>query len=184
MSNATNELMSEHRAIERVIGLLERASERMERGEQLPPAILAKAHGFLSEFVDKCHHAKEEGALFPAMAKNGVPTEGGPIGVMLMEHDEGRRYVAALGEALPGYAQGDPKAVAAVATNIRRYAQLLRAHIQKEDNVLYPLSDRVLSAGDKHGLEDEFARIEREVTGPGEHEKHLALIQELEAAAG
>ncbi len=184
MSIATEELMHEHRAIEKVIGLLERARERIQVGEQVAPATLAKAHGFIRDFADKCHHAKEEGVLFRAMAQRGMPVQGGPIGVMLLEHEQGRRYARGIAEALPAYGEGDAKAAAALAANIAGYANLLLAHIQKEDQILYPLSDRVLSEADKQQVAAEFERVEREVAGPGEHEKHLALIAELEALVG
>lgn len=184
MSTATNELMNEHRAIETVIGLLERARDRIKAGERLSPEILLRAHGFIRDFADKCHHAKEENALFKAMARRGVPVEDGPIGVMLLEHDEGRAYASGIGKAIPGYAAGDEAAAADLVANITGYARLLLAHIQKEDMILYPLSDQVLSETDKRDLAREFERIEREETGPGEHEKHLALIEDLRAAVG
>jgi hemerythrin-like domain-containing protein len=176
--------MNEHRAIETVIGLLERARDKIEAGERVSPDVLARAHGFISNFADKCHHAKEENALFKAMAERGVPVEGGPIGVMLLEHDEGRGYASGIGKAIPGYAAGDKAATADLTANITGYARLLLAHIQKEDMILYPLSVQVLSEADKQAQVDEFERIEREETGPGEHEKHLALIEDLRAAVG
>jgi hemerythrin-like domain-containing protein len=181
MSRATEELMHEHRAIERVIGLLFQASEKIQSGETVPVDSLAKAHGFIRNFADQCHHAKEEGVLFKMMGEKGVPTQGGPIGVMLMEHDQGRRYAAGIKAALPGYAEGDREASASLVSSIRGYGNLLLAHIQKEDQILYPLSDRIFSEAEKTELMDEFERVEREVTGPGEHEKHMALIDELQA---
>lgn len=182
MSKATEELMHEHRAIETVIGLLIRASDRIEAGETVPVDILARAHGFIRNFADKCHHAKEENVLFTMMVQKGVPNQGGPIGVMLMEHEQGRRHAAGIKAALPGYSEGDTAAGASLVSSIRGYADLLLAHIKKEDQILYPLSDRVFSPAEKDLLEAEFARVESEITGPGEHEKHLALIGELQAA--
>lgn len=182
MSKATEELMHEHRAIERVIGLLVKAGERIEGGRAVDPQALGKAHGFIRDFADRCHHAKEEDVLFKVMAQRGVPVEGGPIGVMLMEHEQGRAFARGIKAALPGYAQGESAAGASLLENIRGYADLLLAHIQKEDKVLYPLSDRILSQREKDDLAAEFERVEREVTGPGEHEKHLAMIEELAAA--
>lgn len=181
MSQATEDLMHEHRAIERVIGLLLNAAAKIELGTQVPVDSLEKAHGFIRDFADKCHHAKEEGVLFTAMARAGVPSQGGPIGVMLMEHEQGRGYARGIKAALPGYSTGSPEAAASLVGAIRGYGNLLLAHIQKEDNILYPLSDRVLNAAEQTQLSADFKRVEREVTGPGEHEKHLALIDELAA---
>ncbi|MHB9092213.1 MAG: hemerythrin domain-containing protein, partial [Chloroflexota bacterium] len=163
MSQATQELMNEHRAIETVIGLLQRGANRIETGEQIPPDTLARAHGFILNFADHCHHAKEEHILYPAMARRGMPTQSGPIGVMLSEHEMGRRYAGAIKDALPGYAEGDAESTAMLIKSIRNYADLLLEHIQKEDGILYPLSDRVLDDEDKAELMREFERVETEL---------------------
>jgi hypothetical protein len=55
--------------------------------------------GFFRNFADRCHHSKEEDELFPKMVEHGIPKEGGPIGVMLMEHDQGRAFVRGMSEA-------------------------------------------------------------------------------------
>ncbi|MCL4466598.1 MAG: hemerythrin domain-containing protein [Chloroflexi bacterium] len=183
MSEATQQLMLEHRAIERVIGALDKAADKISAGETVAPATIERALQFIRGFADQCHHAKEEAVLFPALGRHGVPREMGPIGVMLADHEQGRAYVKGMSAALPGYAAGDPTARAQLAENMHGYAGLLRSHIAKEDNVLYPLSDRALSAEEKAAMFEEFERIEREMTGPGEHERHLALIEELEAMA-
>ena len=48
---------------------------------------------FIRNFADKYHHLKEEDVLFMELEKHGMPREGGPVGVMLYEHDEGRAYI-------------------------------------------------------------------------------------------
>jgi hemerythrin-like domain-containing protein len=180
MSQATQQLLSEHRAIETVLVLLGRAADRIEAGRPVDPAVLDHAVDFIRHFADECHHAKEEGALFPAMVQHGVPKTTGPIGVMLADHDLGRSYVQVMVRVLPGYGAGDQASATALVESLRDYTELLKGHIQKEDLVLYPLSDRVLPVEEQAVLFEEFERIEREVAGPGEHENHLALIGELE----
>jgi hemerythrin-like domain-containing protein len=181
MSEATEQLMTEHRAIERVIAALDKAADKIAAGETVSATTIEGALQFIRGFADQCHHAKEETVLFPALVRHGVPREMGPIGVMLSDHEHGRAFVRGMSAALPGYARGEQAAGAQLAENMRGYAGLLRAHIGKEDNVLYPLSDRVLSPAEQETMSAEFERLEREMTGPGEHERHLALIEELEA---
>ena len=41
---------------------------------------------FSKNFTDVCHHTKEEKSLFPALEKAGLPTNMGPIAMMLMDH--------------------------------------------------------------------------------------------------
>jgi hemerythrin-like domain-containing protein len=83
----------------------------LEKTGRLPD----KGHGeeildFLVVFVDKCHHGKEEGLLFPALEAVGVSRNGGPIGVLLEEHRKGRSLTAEMTAAPAGLRKAAPGA--------------------------------------------------------------------------
>ena len=186
---ATDILMSEHRVIERVITSLETAAARLERGENVPPGFFLDAAGFVTGFADGCHHKKEEGVFFPTLVANGLPQRTGPIAVMLAEHEQGRVYIRGLREAAlslealgpaAGPAAGPTAARQAVVANAQGYARLLRAHIAKEDGVLFPMAAEVIPAAKQAAVVEEFERVEHEETGEGVHEKYLALADRLE----
>jgi len=177
---ATQILMGEHRVIERVLASLETAARRLEVGASPGAEYFLRAAEFIVGFADGCHHRKEEGVLFPAMEAAGVPRAGGPIGVMLAEHEEGRRITRAMRGAAERMGAGDAGARAEVRRHALDYVSLLRQHIMKEDNVLFPMAGRVIQAAGQSAVADEFERIEREETGQGVHERFLGLAAALE----
>jgi hemerythrin-like domain-containing protein len=65
-------------------------------------------------------------------------------------------------------------------TNARGYAALLRQHIQKEDQVLFPMAGRIIPADKQEQVVEDFEKVEHEETGAGVHEKYLALAEALE----
>ena len=148
----TDVLREEHRVILRALGVLEAAAARLAGGRLLPEGWWPEIIGLLRTFADKNHHAKEETSLFPAMVKAGVPSVGGPIEVMLEEHQRGRALVRAM-------ETGEPAARAAKA---REYVTLLREHIDKENGVLFPLADAVLDEAAQRALQREFDAVEAE----------------------
>ncbi|MFN2130532.1 MAG: hemerythrin domain-containing protein [Anaerolineae bacterium] len=176
----TEELKTEHRAIERMLRILEGVSERLESGGPVDPKHLAQIVEFIQVFADRCHHGKEEDLLFVAMAEAGIPTEGGPIGVMLREHVVGRGHVATMNRAAKQYAAGNDQGAEEFAAAAREYAKLLRQHIAKEDNILYPMADRALSQDKQRELLEEFEVVEQERVGPGRHEAFHKLLDGLE----
>jgi hemerythrin-like domain-containing protein len=178
----TAELSHEHQSILQMIRILGEIADRLEAGPAPNPDDLGRAVEFIREFADKCHHAKEEGYLFPEMEKAGIPREGGPIGAMLAEHVEGRRYAAAMGGAMEGIRKGDRGAAGVFASNARKYSTLLTQHIFKEDHVLYPMADARLSPAQQNELEACFADVEKNVVGEGRHEEFRALLRQLEEA--
>lgn len=183
MERASDVLRSEHRGIERMLRIVETASDRVESGQQVPAAVFRSAVDFIRGFADACHHAKEEGRLFPLLEERGIPRQG-PIGVMLSEHEEGRGYVRGMAGVIEGFERGDAVAVRSLIENARGYTGLLRQHIMKEDNVLFPMGDRVLTSEDQQQLVEEFEEIERKEMGEGVHERYHAVLDELEREMG
>jgi hemerythrin-like domain-containing protein len=175
---ATALLSDEHRVIERVLGALERLSKK-PAAEFLEP--WKKALDFIRHFADQCHHLKEEKILFLALEEHGIPNEGGPIGMMLLEHEEGRSYVRAMFDALGKIEAGDSSAQAVLCDNAKQYLRLLREHIQKEDEILFRMADEVISADEQKKLLAAFAQHEAEEMGAGVHEKYLTIARDLES---
>ena len=177
---ATDILSSEHRVIERVIASLETGANILESGQAIRVGFFTDAADFIAGFADGCHHKKEEGVLFIAMQAQGVPVEGGPIGAMLADHEQGRIYTRAMRSAAGKLAQGDLSARETVIQNARGYTNLLRQHIYKEDNILFPMADRVIPLAQHEQVSLGFERVEHEETGEGIHEKYLGLAERLE----
>ncbi|HEX7232537.1 MAG TPA: hemerythrin domain-containing protein, partial [Candidatus Binatia bacterium] len=99
----TEILSDEHRVIERVLDALQRLTA-LPVNQSLRQ--WREALDFFRGFADQCHHFKEERLLFPAMEEHGIPSEGGPIGMMLQEHEEGRAHVKAMIAAIEQFSTG------------------------------------------------------------------------------
>jgi hemerythrin-like domain-containing protein len=178
---ATETLMREHELILRGVAVLERMARRANAGQAVPAGDARSIIEFIRKFADGCHHAKEEGVLFPAMAAAGIPAQGGPVAVMLAEHEQGRAAVKAMDHAVSGF-DGTPGAAEAFASAAFAYTTLLTNHIFKENNVLFRMADQVIPASRDAELLAAYDEHEARVTGPGEHERFHAMIDALEQA--
>lgn len=179
MQDAIRELMDEHRVIEQVLAALDTFALRLEAGETEDRTALMDFVTFFREFADKLHHGKEEDRLFAEMERNGFPKEYGPLGVMYAEHVEGRSHVKALAELAgrSGPLDADERQVAA--RHALAYVPLLRGHILKEDNILYPMALQALRNEDLEALTRAFKAFESDVLGAGARERYLALADAL-----
>jgi len=142
---AIETLMAEHQQILGAIGALEAFAGEARRGGG-DAAELGRFVTYIREFADAHHHAKEEDLLFTAMVEAGFPRDAGPIGVMLGEHDEGRRHVRELAEVAGATAPWTDADRARLHAAALGYADLLRSHIHKEDAILYPMAEARLPA--------------------------------------
>jgi hemerythrin-like domain-containing protein len=181
---ATDILKREHRAIESVLDSLERASQAVKGGREVPAWVVADGLDFIRSFADRCHHGKEEGRLFPLFGERGLPARGGPIQMMLIEHQEGRKYVRQAAAGYEKWVAGDAEAGAAMAGALQSYIELLRGHIYKEDNILYPMGDGLITPEDDRLLVKQFDEVEEKEMGPGLHEKYHEMIEKLEEETG
>ena len=59
------------------------------------------------------------------------------------------------------------------------YIKLLTQHIDKENNVLFPMADQRLSQEKQLQMADQFERLEVERIGEGRHEAFHKLLEDL-----
>lgn len=176
---ATDILMAEHEIILSVLDALERGAEKLRAGGTVPAQFFLDAADFIRNFADRCHHMKEEGVLFKTMVERGFPGEHGPIAVMLSEHEQGRDFTQDMAEAAQKLEKGDDSARNAVAHAALSYVALLRAHIQKENQILFPMAANFIPEPEHEAVEKAFEEVERTGTGAGVHEKYEALARAL-----
>jgi hemerythrin-like domain-containing protein len=175
---ATQQLKEEHQGIKIVFRILEKICENLKADGSISTEHFEGILEFLKVFVDRCHHGKEEDLLFPAMEQVGIPRQG-PIGVMLAEHAMGRKFVKAICDAYSEYKAGKASASAGLIENAKGYIFLMLAHIDKEDNVLYPMGDSLFSKETQEALYEGFEKIEIERIGIGKHEAFHGMIDKL-----
>jgi hemerythrin-like domain-containing protein len=181
--NPIETLKNEHEAVRLTLKILDTIVTDAERTGTVPrPEHLEQLFEFFRVFVDTCHHGKEEALLFPALETVGIRREGGPIGVMLNEHERGREHVRGMKSALARVQNGDSDAVSDLARHARAYIQLLDQHIEKENNVLFLMAAQHLPADTLSELNGEFEKIETEKIGAGRHEAFHRMLEELESA--
>ena len=172
----TEELKAEHRAVMVTLDILEKIAIDFEAGREINLDHLNGIMEFLTIFVDKCHHGKEEKVLFPAMVKAGVPDHGGPVGMMLLEHEEGRKYIRGMKSSLAAIGQGSKDDGQIFVQNAMSYKKLLTQHIYKEDTVLYPMAEQRITETQQADIIEEYDRIEEQEVGHGKHEEFHQML--------
>lgn len=177
----TENLMQDHRVIERICRVLNAAASHLEAEGNVEPRVFEDSIRFVREFADSYHHGKEEELLFPALEAHGLPREGGPTGIMRLDHNQGRDSVRGMAEALQRWVAGDDSARSGLARHARNYSQLLLEHIPKEDNILYPIADGMLERDEQQALASKFQSVEAEKLGQGKYQDYVNLAGALEA---
>ena len=179
---ATDILMEEHRLIEVVLDSLETAAHQLEAEEEIDDEYFLHAAEFIAGFADGCHHSKEEDVLFPAMSEHTAAEGFGPVEMMLDEHEQARRYTQAFRSAAEQMLDGDVQASAELIDNVLAYIDLLREHIEKEDQVLYPMADQVLDGAAQLDVDTRVQELSTADKESGLHDRYRELAENLRRA--
>ncbi len=171
------QLMIEHRLIERVIALMDRARGEAETNREINPPFLRTAADFMTNYADRCHHGKEEGILFRRL-------EGKPLAEphqemlrrLLEEHKLARRKVAALKAATESFTGGDPKALCTITRTLRDIVEMYPAHIIREDTEFFRPCMGYFSPAERDQMVQDFAEFDRHLV----HETYQVTVAGLE----
>lgn len=173
---ATEVLREEHDAVLVVLDALEQAVTAAEHGLLVPKSIFEDVEEFFTVFVDRCHHGKEEAAVFSQL--DAASGNAGLIEQLETEHETGKRLAAAFRQALANYSPGDIASARNLAAASRAYDGMLREHIEAENSELFVAMEQSLASEDE-ALVREFDRHEIEEIGEGTHERLHVMIDSL-----
>lgn len=176
----TSALINEHKLILRMLTVLENRAELTSKGKHADYRFYLDAVDFIRNFADRFHHAKEEDILFEALVKNGMPRENSPVAAMLMEHVQGRVFVSGMEEAAHEALAGKLDKERDISENANGYLNLLREHIDKEDNILYPLAERLIPVDMREGIVAGYRAAEEQCPA-GFKENYRKIVEKYES---
>ncbi|MEZ4298106.1 MAG: hemerythrin domain-containing protein [Polyangiaceae bacterium] len=166
MMDPFDTLCDEHQLIRRVLVALAAYAEELADAD---PADLPSFVVFLTELVEVRHHAKEEGILFEAMARAHLPGLAGTLATMKREHAEARRLAGVLSSAAMRPLAWTPEDRTLVAGAAGELVKLLREHMQKEEDILFPMARHNLKPDAIDHLRERFEA--REATSAARSER-------------
>lgn len=172
---STTSLRKDHDLIEKVIKAMESTIQLLNDGKQIPESILLPVIDFSKNFTDVCHHSKEEKSLFPALEQAGMPTNMGPIAMMLIDHQRSRELGKEMENSTKTYlSSGDSTKLI---NDLQQYVEHITEHLWKENNRLFMMAEARLQYVSKK-IDQELNDIEesklRETGKTREHYEQLA----------
>lgn len=136
---STASLRKDHELIEKVIKAMESTIQLLNDEKQIPESILLPVIDFSKNFTDVCHHSKEEKSLFPALEQAGMPTNMGPIAMMLMDHERSREIGKSMEESAKEYLSSGKSDN--LINDMKQYVEHITEHLWKENNRLFMMAE-------------------------------------------
>lgn len=147
----TELLVEEHGALRCALALFARYAEQVVSGNHYDPRL---ARVFLRFFrvCGERHHDKEERVLFPWLEAHGFARDSGALVVLRTEHDLGRALRADLERTVRALLDAPGEQALRVRFHglALRFTELLTAHMNKEEQVLFPLVGQIAARNGGH----------------------------------
>jgi PAS domain S-box-containing protein len=153
-------LIEEHKMLQQITEKLIILNEKIQRAENIDLVIeeLSQVKHILNELIDaEKHYLREENVLFPILEKHGI-TE--PPAIMWMEHNqlrENKKQLKTLIDNSTRISFSDFKEQ--LSKLISSIKSILDAHIYKENNILFPVAQRVITEREWIDIREDFDEI-------------------------
>ena len=174
-------MMFEHENILKFIATVKRACIGIIEGKEVNVNDFENMIIFARNYADKHHHGKEEQILFKEMVNHlGRIGENLIQHGMLVEHDLGRLHIGELETALKSYSENPlTEYKLEIIANATGYANLLKRHIDKEDEVVYTYAEQKLPKAILESVDERTRVFEDEATGLNIQNKYLKILEDL-----
>lgn len=156
---ATQQLEQQHRTIERVVSACGVFSEMLQDGKKVPADVLRKLADFLRVYGEEYHQHEEEW-LFSILRAKGVPRGSCPIAVLSHEDHKLGVLVDQLANAVEAYDKSAGTVTGTLVDTLRALSGLYPDHIWKEDYLLLPMAEKMLSEGDQEVLAEMLRKVD------------------------
>lgn len=177
-AESTKQLEKEHTLTSKIVDVAEKTSARMQAGEDIDKNLVADMHNFFVNFVDACHHRKEEQYYFPA-AVVAQPNLKSMVTTLKLHHDITKSLLSGVERALAIWEENDQLARREAGENLRAYITLLRRHIELESEELFRPAEAAFTDQQSDFVRRGFHFVEAEELGDGFHEKYHSLAMSI-----
>lgn len=156
MSKVLNIIHDEHRSIAAVLhGMQYLVQQIGKRGSNVDPRVFRAMLYYLDTFSERVHHPKEDQFLFAAMRKRGKVADA-VIEELEREHRAGAQELRLLEQSLVRYEEGGDREFAGFAQAVERFAEDYWSHMRKEEEKVFPLAEKLLTAADWQAMDRAF----------------------------
>lgn len=175
----TENLKREHEAISEVLNIMSKIVDDIKAKKVFYTTDIDSIVNFLIYFWYNCHNQKEEQVFYPALMRAGIQTDDDSIGDITHEHSMGRIYIREMSHSIENCKVGNSFSSEKLVDNLNNYVNLLRFHIQKEEEVLFPKANVVLTEENQREISNQFEAIEEQTIGHSVHEQYFELLKHL-----
>lgn len=175
---ATENLISEHKYIIELLGIMSKISEKIISNEVFYTRDIEDIIHLLKHFIENSHHKKEE-IFYPALTAAELPNDREELSIMFYEHALARNYIKDISSCVINCKIGNSFSQELLAESMMKYVVLLKNHIRKEEKIIFPMANKILDEDEQVEIYKQFEKIEEKIVQHVFHEHYHRLLENL-----
>jgi hemerythrin-like domain-containing protein len=175
----TENLKNEHNDIKGLLNIMSKIAGNIKSNDVFYTSDVEDIIDFLKYFIEKSHHGKEE-VFYPALEYAGIPKEAESLSIILYEHALARNYLKDIDSCVVNCKIGNSFSGDMLAESMINYVQLIKNHMQKEEEIIFPFAEQELSYEKQVELAKEFELIEENIVHHDFHDHYHKLLEKLQ----
>jgi len=156
MAKTLNIIRDEHRSIAAILDGMDYLVKRIRaRRKKVDPRVFHAMLYYLDTFSERMHHPKEDQYLFKAMRERSAEADT-HIADLEEDHTRGEDALRRLAQCLIRYEEGGEQEFPAFEREVENFVRNYREHMRKEEDIVFPLAQRLLTASDWQAIDRAF----------------------------
>ena len=188
---ATEELMTDHGLLKRILLIYRECSRRLVAGDVLDPDDLFAAAQMVHDYIEGFHEGIEEGFVFPVLHQAGKLVD--TVETLLVQHDRGRKITVSIiensspmamagAQPAPGFATLQSRR--ALATSLDRFVNMYEPHEAREDTEIFPTFREICPDQDFRRISEKISQAQEQTYGPNGAGAFIPVIADIEKNLG
>jgi len=174
------QLMRGHAVLARILLIYESGLRRTGQGEDIDPAVFARAAEIAKRFIHDHQEKMEDELVFARFRKAGRMVE--LVSVLMEQHAAGARLTDRILAGAPQARNKEPRE--AMGRDVQALVAMYRPHMAREATDVFPTLRHLVNSDEYAEIADEMAKRERQVAGADGFEKIAKQVAEVEGVIG
>jgi len=174
--NPTFDLKGEHDAMAIILAAMKKRANDIRKNNNVDLFRIGQIIDFLRTYNDHCHHEKEEKILFPALRECEINWTSDTINHLVNEHRLAHTFLNEIEDKLREYLVGHTHTLDSLSSSMIKYVVLEENHVKIENEVILPLSQKVLSSKTQETISFNFRKIQGHCIGHFKNLEYYILL--------
>jgi hemerythrin-like domain-containing protein len=177
----TENLVKEHNDINELLDIMTKIAAKIRSRDVFYPTDVEEIVDYLKIIVDKSHQSKEDGILYPELILTGISKTTAPLSLVEYEHTQAMRYLNEISSCVENCKIGNNFSCELLAESLTNYVTVFKNHIQREEETVFPIADKILSAEKQSEITGKFQEIEEKIFNQRFLEHYDKLLTDLKS---